>query len=139
MDLGVEAMKDHIVRIIGQTTQDLARFLRKNHMKPTMNHEEVGAAVPHFRRALEVAYALEAQAEALPLRLSLARLLDELLPFLMRHPACLDLLSDNIWKRHSTSITADLLYSRQVEGPPGGAVESLGGPVDNVASDLEDS
>ncbi|EFY88633.1 hypothetical protein MAC_05251 [Metarhizium acridum CQMa 102] len=115
VDLGVEAMKDHIAKVLEQMTQDLACYLTKTFVNKTMEHTEVVAAVFHLRNALEVAYSHESQAETLCLRRRLASLLDILFPVLIPHPQFVDLLSDKIWKEHSEAISHDLVYARRAK------------------------
>ncbi|KAK9439252.1 BTB/POZ fold protein [Metarhizium brunneum] len=115
VDLGVEAMKDHIEKVLGQMSQDLACYLTKTFVNKTMEHEEVAAAVFHLRNALEVAYSHESQAETLCLRRGLASLLDILFPVLIPHPEFVNLLSDKVWKDHSEAISHDLVYARRAK------------------------
>lgn len=115
VDLGAEAMKDHIEKVLGQMTQDLACYLTKTFVNKTMEHEEVAAAVFHLRNALEVAYSHEPQAETLCLRRGLASLLDILFPVLIPHPEFVNLLSDKVWKDHSEAISHDLVYARRAK------------------------
>lgn len=115
VDLGVEAMKDHIEKVLGQMSQDLACYLTKPSVNKKMEHEEVAAAVFHLRNALEVAYSHESQAETLCLRRGLASLLDILFPVLIPHPEFVNLLSDKVWKDHSEAISHDLVYARRAK------------------------
>ncbi|KFG86986.1 hypothetical protein MANI_030360 [Metarhizium anisopliae] len=115
VDLGVEAMKDHIEKVLGQMSQDLACYLTKTSVNKKMEHEEVAAAVFHLRNALEVAYSHESQAETLCLRRGLASLLDILFPVLIPHPEFVNLLSDKVWKDHSEAISHDLVYARRAK------------------------
>lgn len=114
IDLQVEAMKHHLVRVLQHTAKDLARYLKTNFMNQAMDDTEVVTTVFHLKNALEVAYSHPSQAETLPLRLAVANILDTLFPFLIRHPVFLDLLSADFWKRYSVAISTDLMDVRFV-------------------------
>lgn len=115
MDLKVDAMKDHIIRVLQQTAQDLSCNLVKTFSSQTMDHTDVVDTVRYLQNALEVAYENKYYRETLLLRLSLAKFLDTLLPCLIRHAVFVDLLSTDVWKRHSAAISADLLAVRQAK------------------------
>ncbi|KHN95341.1 BTB/POZ fold protein [Metarhizium album ARSEF 1941] len=113
VDLGVEAMKDHIAQILQQMARDLAYYLTKTFTKEPMDRTEIFAALFHLKNALEVAYAYESQEETLSLRRGLASLLDTLFPFLIQHKGLLGFLSSKLWKEYSEDIAKDLVYVRK--------------------------
>jgi hypothetical protein len=116
VDLGVEAMMDHIVRVLQQATQDLTTYLLKSFSGNTIDQDKVVKTVNHLGLAIEAAYAYESQEETGPLRLALASILDVLFPWLIQHEVFLDSLSGKIWRRYSASISADLIQVRQSQG-----------------------
>lgn len=109
MELGVEAMKARVLKVLQQTATDVELYQRERSDGPPLSQSQ---NVEYLCDSLEVAYEHSHQAEMLPLRRVLARLLDILLPLFLAEPLAPDLVKSWIWERRHPDILADVLAAR---------------------------
>ncbi|KAG5919984.1 hypothetical protein E4U42_006349 [Claviceps africana] len=114
MDLGVEALKAEILRILQQTVTDMASYFQAGRLAHAMDDQGVVEGVFHLHNALEAAYSSGHVLDMLSLRLVLCRLLDTLLPFLIQQPVTAALFSSRVWEKYAAAISEDLLAARNL-------------------------
>ncbi|KAG5980579.1 hypothetical protein E4U55_003881 [Claviceps digitariae] len=116
LDLGVEALKAEILRLLQQTAKDVALYLPAGIRAQPMTDQQVVDGVFHLHNALEAAYSSGHHlTDMSPLRLSLCQLLDTLLPFLIQYPVMIALFSSGVWEKYAAEISADILAARNLE------------------------
>ncbi|KJZ77847.1 hypothetical protein HIM_02484 [Hirsutella minnesotensis 3608] len=113
IDLQIPTMALYVLKTLGLTAQHWKTLIATRFRSEPLSHQEGTSFMLCLKNAFEAAYGHPYQDALKPFRLALVGFFDAVVPLIIEYPTTSTLFNTNVWQRHASLISADLVEGRQ--------------------------